>query len=63
MDQHIAHERVLYERFREAAENKKVEVQDLLFPSDGGISSGGGPSFVRASGIAQGIGDAFGTFW
>ena len=32
VDQHIAHERVLYERFREAAENKKVEVQDLLFP-------------------------------
>jgi DNA mismatch repair protein MutL len=32
VDQHIAHERVLYERFREAAKNKKVEVQDLLFP-------------------------------
>lgn len=32
VDQHIAHERVLYERFREAAENKKVEIQDLLFP-------------------------------
>jgi len=32
VDQHIAHERVLYERFREAAENKKVEVQDMLFP-------------------------------
>jgi DNA mismatch repair protein MutL len=32
VDQHIAHERVLYERFREAAQNKKVEVQDLLFP-------------------------------
>jgi len=32
VDQHIAHERVLYERFREAAHNKKVEVQDLLFP-------------------------------
>jgi len=32
VDQHIAHERVLYERFRKAAENKKVEVQDLLFP-------------------------------
>jgi len=32
VDQHIAHERVLYERFREAADNKKVEVQDLLFP-------------------------------
>ena len=32
VDQHIAHERVLYERFREAADNKKVEIQDLLFP-------------------------------
>ena len=32
VDQHIAHERVLYERFRDAAQNKKVEVQDLLFP-------------------------------
>ncbi len=32
VDQHIAHERVLYERFREAAENKKVEVQHMLFP-------------------------------
>ncbi|MFQ5443584.1 MAG: DNA mismatch repair endonuclease MutL, partial [Nitrospinales bacterium] len=32
VDQHIAHERVLYERFREAAKNKKVEVQQLLFP-------------------------------
>ena len=32
VDQHVAHERVLYERFREAADNKKVEVQDLLFP-------------------------------
>ncbi len=32
VDQHIAHERVLYERFREAAQNKKLEVQVLLFP-------------------------------
>ncbi|MBI4389379.1 MAG: DNA mismatch repair endonuclease MutL [Nitrospinae bacterium] len=32
VDQHIAHERVLYERFREAARNRKVEVQSLLFP-------------------------------
>lgn len=32
VDQHIAHERVLYERFQQAAQNKKVEVQDLLFP-------------------------------
>jgi DNA mismatch repair protein MutL len=32
VDQHIAHERVLYERFREAAREKKVDVQDLLFP-------------------------------
>ena len=32
VDQHIAHERVLYERFREAAKNKKIEVQKLLFP-------------------------------
>lgn len=32
VDQHVAHERVLYERFREAADNKKIEVQDLLFP-------------------------------
>lgn len=32
VDQHIAHERVLYERFRESCQNKKVEVQMLLFP-------------------------------
>lgn len=32
VDQHIAHERVLYERFRSAARDKKVEVQQLLFP-------------------------------
>jgi len=32
VDQHIAHERVLYERFREAAKDKKVDVQQLLFP-------------------------------
>ena len=32
VDQHIAHERVLYERFSKAAKNKRVEVQQLLFP-------------------------------
>jgi DNA mismatch repair protein MutL len=32
VDQHIAHERVLYEKFRDAARNKKIEVQQLLFP-------------------------------
>ena len=32
VDQHIAHERVLYDRFKKAAENKKIEVQQLLFP-------------------------------
>ncbi len=32
VDQHIAHERVLYERFKEAANQKRVEIQDLLFP-------------------------------
>ncbi len=32
VDQHIAHERVLYERFREAAKDKRVDVQQLLFP-------------------------------
>lgn len=32
VDQHIAHERILYERFREAARNRKVEIQNLLFP-------------------------------
>jgi DNA mismatch repair protein MutL len=32
MDQHVAHERILYERFREAAKEKKIEVQNLLFP-------------------------------
>ncbi len=33
VDQHIAHERVLYERFKKAAEAKRVEVQQLLFPA------------------------------
>jgi DNA mismatch repair protein MutL len=32
VDQHIAHERVLYDRFKNTAKNKKVEVQQLLFP-------------------------------
>ena len=32
IDQHVAHERILYERFREAAKYRKVEVQKLLFP-------------------------------
>lgn len=32
VDQHIAHERVLYERFSNAARTKKIEVQKLLFP-------------------------------
>ena len=32
VDQHVAHERILYERFREAAKEKEIEVQNLLFP-------------------------------
>ncbi len=32
VDQHIAHERVLYERFRASASRKSVEVQGLMFP-------------------------------
>ncbi|MBT5469213.1 MAG: DNA mismatch repair endonuclease MutL [Nitrospina sp.] len=32
VDQHVAHERILYERFREAAKEKRIEVQNLLFP-------------------------------
>jgi len=32
VDQHVAHERILYERFCAAAKNRKVEVQQLLFP-------------------------------
>jgi DNA mismatch repair protein MutL len=32
VDQHVAHERILYERFRASAKNRKVEVQKLLFP-------------------------------
>jgi|TARA_B110000438_G_scaffold60530_1_gene60726 DNA mismatch repair protein MutL len=32
VDQHIAHERVLYDRFKNTAKYKKVEVQKLLFP-------------------------------
>jgi len=32
VDQHVAHERILYERFLETAKNRKVEVQKLLFP-------------------------------
>jgi DNA mismatch repair protein MutL len=32
VDQHIAHERVLYERFSNTAKHKKIEVQQLMFP-------------------------------
>jgi DNA mismatch repair protein MutL len=32
VDQHIAHERVLYDSFKKTAKHKKVEVQKLLFP-------------------------------
>lgn len=32
VDQHIAHERILYERFRHAAKSRTIEVQQLLFP-------------------------------
>ena len=32
VDQHVAHERILYERFRSACQNKKIEIQTLLFP-------------------------------
>ena len=32
VDQHVAHERILYEKFRESAKKKKIEVQNLLFP-------------------------------
>lgn len=40
VDQHIAHERVLYERFQNAAKNRKVEVQQLLFPLSLEFSAG-----------------------
>jgi DNA mismatch repair protein MutL len=32
VDQHVAHERILYERFLASAKSRKVEVQTLLFP-------------------------------
>ncbi len=32
IDQHVAHERILFERFRSAAKNRKIEIQKLLFP-------------------------------
>ncbi len=32
VDQHIAHERILYERFRNSAKKRAIEVQKLLFP-------------------------------
>ena len=40
VDQHIAHERILYERFRLAARNRNVEVQQLLFPLAAQFSPG-----------------------
>jgi DNA mismatch repair protein MutL len=32
VDQHVAHERILYESFRESAKKKKIQIQNLLFP-------------------------------
>ncbi len=40
VDQHVAHERILYERFLSAAKNRKVEVQKLLFPLAIALSPG-----------------------
>ena len=40
VDQHVAHERILYERFRLAARNRNVEVQQLLFPLAAQFSPG-----------------------
>ncbi len=39
VDQHVAHERILYEQFLGAAKNRKVEVQKLLFPLSIALSS------------------------
>ena len=32
VDQHVAHERILYEKFLGEAKNRKIEIQKLLFP-------------------------------
>ena len=32
VDQHVAHERILFEQFRSAAKNRKIEVQKIMFP-------------------------------
>ncbi|MBT3923458.1 MAG: DNA mismatch repair endonuclease MutL [Nitrospina sp.] len=40
VDQHVAHERILYERFLGAAKNRKVEIQKLLFPVAIALSPG-----------------------
>ncbi|MCK4851867.1 MAG: DNA mismatch repair endonuclease MutL [Candidatus Omnitrophica bacterium] len=39
-DQHAAHERILYEYFSEAAENRSRDVQNLLFPARLDLSAG-----------------------
>jgi DNA mismatch repair protein MutL len=39
VDQHVAHERILYEQFLGAAKSRKVEVQKLLFPLSIALSS------------------------
>ncbi len=46
VDQHVAHERILYERFRGAAKNLKVEVQKLLFPLTLELSPGESESLI-----------------
>lgn len=64
VDQHAAHERVLYERFREAFSSARIEVQPLLTPVNIDLSPGRAARLAEEIELLAGLGieiEAFGN--